>query len=230
MSVFLYILLLHLLPVRLSLVITIGLAQQVVRSVLGTPDGILWMAVGYSGLSSSNGVEFKTFSLPGDARVRLNVLDAAVDGSIWMGTDNGIRRHFQGQTQLFPFNETLPRKVVVAIQPDANGAVWFGTYSGLGKYDGQNFVTFTVKEGLPSNMIWSLMRARDGILWVGTDNGVARFDGQSFSCCNRSRILTGAVSKKFTRPRTVPSGWVLSRAPFDMTGRSSLGWGSRTGY
>jgi signal transduction histidine kinase/ligand-binding sensor domain-containing protein/DNA-binding response OmpR family regulator/HPt (histidine-containing phosphotransfer) domain-containing protein len=161
--------------------ITIGLAPQIVRSIHQTPEGILWMGVGYSGLWAYDGVEFKTLSAPGDPRARVNVIAGAADGSLWLGAENGISRHIGGRTQTISFTETLPRKIVMAIQTDPDGTAWFGTDSGLGKYDSQKFVTFTVKQGLPSNTIWSLLRARDGMVWMGTENGAVRFDGQSFT-------------------------------------------------
>ncbi|MBI4661736.1 MAG: response regulator [Verrucomicrobia bacterium] len=155
-----------------------GLIDLNPRSVHRTPDGMLWIGTDEATLHAHDGVEFETFSSPGN---HAYVIDHDAGGTLWIGSSAGISRKVGGRIQTLSFSDTLPRKNVTAIESDRDGTVWFGTDSGLCKYDGRNLVTFTVKDGLPSHQISSLLRTRDGTLWMGNLNGLARFDGRSFS-------------------------------------------------
>jgi signal transduction histidine kinase len=62
---------------------------------------------------------------------RVNALIAARDGSLWVGTDSGLYRFFQGAWVENGTDEGLPAGGVRQLYEDARGRVWAGTAHGL---------------------------------------------------------------------------------------------------
>jgi signal transduction histidine kinase len=65
---------------------------------------------------------------------RINALIAARDGSLWVGTDSGLHRFFQGAWVENGTDEGLPPGGIRELYEDARGRVWAGTARGLSLY------------------------------------------------------------------------------------------------
>ena len=65
---------------------------------------------------------------------RINALMAARDGSLWVGTDSGLHRFFQGAWVENGSDEGLPVGGVRELYEDVRGRVWAGTAHGLSVY------------------------------------------------------------------------------------------------
>ena len=65
---------------------------------------------------------------------RINALIAARDGSLWVGTDSGLHRFFQGAWVENGTEEGLPAGGVRELCEDARGRIWAGTAHGLSLY------------------------------------------------------------------------------------------------
>ena len=65
---------------------------------------------------------------------RINTLMAARDGGLWVGTDSGLHRFFQGAWVENGTDEGLPGGGVRELYEDARGRVWAGTAHGLSLY------------------------------------------------------------------------------------------------
>ncbi|HEY6463439.1 MAG TPA: two-component regulator propeller domain-containing protein, partial [Polyangiaceae bacterium] len=106
----------------------------------------------------------------------------AKDGSLWVGTQDGIAS-FDGTTWT---QATLPRAEVSGfvrtLVVDHEGALWVGRQDGgLARLREGAWSTFDAAEGLPSPRVDSLAEADEPggghTLWAGTHEGLARFEG-----------------------------------------------------
>jgi len=89
----------------------------------------------------------------------------APDGTVWIGTNQGISR-FTG---------------LAATAPMGDGKAW-STY---GVVDGETWTTYTTADGLVDNRVCAVAAAPDGALWFGTRQGVSRFTGPVGSAGDR---------------------------------------------
>lgn len=121
-----------------------------------------------------------------DDSVRATV--TARDGTIWIGTANGLNRldPRSGEVARFAADPGKPGSLsdgyVLALLEDSKGRLWIGTDSGgLNLYDPasggfRSWQRSRAADSLPSDRVRAIFEARDGTLWVGTSNGLAAFD------------------------------------------------------
>lgn len=130
-------------------------------------------------------------NLRGTARVeKISALSSAAvtallldrHGVLWVGTDRGIVRFYQGRADSFPPGTDMPVSTISALLEDREGNLWVGGESeGLAVLRDQKFTTFTKREGLTGNKLTSIYGDRDGTLWIGTDgSGLNRMTPKGF--------------------------------------------------
>lgn len=96
------------------------------------------------------------------------------DGSLWVGTEEGLSRFSDGAATTYTTVDGLSSNLVYALLEDGDGALWIGTRGGgLNRFADGRFAAFTTKEGLPSDLIGALALDRDGSIWVGTAGGLS---------------------------------------------------------
>lgn len=118
---------------------------------------------------------------------KVNCLAIDLDGSIWIGTDEGVSKYdpslskipILGYRFLADYYDMIGFREVSSIEVDTKGNKWFGTSSGLLRYEEENFnwQEFTPKNcGLLDEKINCLLldKAR-GHLWIGTDKGLSMY-------------------------------------------------------
>ncbi len=116
----------------------------------------------------------------GDDRLAERELYAALvdrEGSLWIGTNEGVVQFVPGPFTTFRVPDGLPNPVVRAITEDDRGRLWLGTKAGVAVYDGQGFRTAIPAAALRDPRVWALAFAPDGGLFVGTDEGLVLWDG-----------------------------------------------------
>ncbi len=101
------------------------------------------------------------------------------DGTLWIGTTNGLNRMRNGILQHV---SAIPVGEVTSILRDSDGSLWIGTYtSGLFRStDGEQFTSYTIREGLSNNSVRTIFEDAEKSLWVGTNGGVDRFTQSRF--------------------------------------------------
>jgi ligand-binding sensor domain-containing protein len=83
--------------------------------------------------------------LPGS---RIQAIFADRQGSLWIGTNNGLARWADDKVQQLPVNDPLASASVEAFMEDREGSVWVGTESdGLHILRDQRFRTLTTRDG-----------------------------------------------------------------------------------
>lgn len=111
----------------------------------------------------------------------VNHLLQAADGSIWVATRNGLRRHDGRWTHLAPGQGGPPHAVANRLAQDRQGRVWVAASGGVSAFDGKQWTTYSTKEGLPASRVYDVAADRHGRIWVATENGVARWDGKAWT-------------------------------------------------
>lgn len=159
-----------------------GFPPRITLVLLQTQDGMLWVG-GNGGLSRFDG---QTWHTP---RLRVGFVQSlveAADGTLLIGTRNGLYHYYREQWQNITTDDGLASNKVKSLLQDENGVIWVGTDDGLCRYDGQTWHTFTTDDGLVSNKIRSLAQTSDGALWAGTDytgrplSGLSRYNGREW--------------------------------------------------
>lgn len=106
------------------------------------------------------------------------------DGTLWIGTDNGLDRLRKGETSFKHYwnheatSGGLHSGVIQSLLRDHRGDLWVATSDGLHRlYDEEKglFECFTVDDGLSDNMILGILEDT-GRLWLSTSNGLTAFD------------------------------------------------------
>lgn len=119
-----------------------GLPQNSVYSILQTRDGYLWFTT-LDGLVRYNGAQFTVFNkanAPGIKSNRFRCLHEDVDGTLWIGTeDGGVTRYRGGQFKTYRTEDGLPSNLVDLIRRTPDGALIVLTATGLARLRGEKF-------------------------------------------------------------------------------------------
>jgi DNA-binding NtrC family response regulator/ligand-binding sensor domain-containing protein len=161
-----------------------GLAFDVIHSIDGTPDGIIWFATEGGGASRYDGKEFVNFTTK-DGLPHNHVHDVCCgpDGVVWFATGGGVSRYDGKEFFNLTTEDGLVHNNVYVMCRDPDGLMWFGTDGGgISCYDGEDFVNFTTQNsGLAHDCIKSICCSPGGVIWFGTySGGVSRYDGRKF--------------------------------------------------
>jgi signal transduction histidine kinase/ligand-binding sensor domain-containing protein len=149
--------------------------------------------------------------LPGN---RIEAILADREGSLWIGTDEGLARWAEGKLERLPVTDALATASVLALMEDREGNVWVGTESdGLHILRDERFRIFDAREGLSSDATTAVMEDGAGTLWVGTqDNGLnaLRRDGNGISLARKWTVRDGLASDVILSLAAGPQGdvWV----------------------
>ena len=109
-------------------------------------------------------------------------LAAASDGTLWLGTQNGLRKFQSGRFS--DASNGLPSASVDSLLLDRSSRLWIGTGAGLFQYDARGALRFN------SEHVSVLFEDWEGTIWLGNENGLARLDLGS-GAPRLSRMLAG---------------------------------------
>ncbi|MDE2998110.1 MAG: SpoIIE family protein phosphatase [Gemmatimonadota bacterium] len=183
-----------------------GLASNYVQCLLRSKDGAVWAAYAgrrpgvpfslRSGRRRAGGMSrfdpakkaWAEVAPPGEfARGAVTAMAQAVDGAVWLGTENhGILRYDGAGWQVYDAGDGMPADRVLSVASAPDGSIWVGTVGGAVRFtasegasaaDGRWRVrqVFTEDNGLPNNLVTSVCVSNDGAVWLGTAWGVARY-------------------------------------------------------
>ena len=152
-------------------------------SVYQSKEGKYWIGTIF-GLASGNKSLFPKFdSLKGQLSSNsVNAFGETSDGSLWIGTDNGLNRLVPGSTRFTWINEYTEPSISSAIVMSLYGEgrfLWVGTYdSGLNKLDVLKNTSVSIFRHSPldsnsigANGITSILRLSNQQLLIGTYGG-----------------------------------------------------------
>jgi signal transduction histidine kinase/ligand-binding sensor domain-containing protein len=154
-----------------------GFLQGSVFAITQTPDGYLWLAT-RSGVFRFDGVRLVPLPLPPGQQLPSNVISAlltARDGTLWIGTLNGLVSWKNGQMTEHP---AFARRTIRALLQDRDGTLWAGGFVGstgmLCAIRGGS-TTCDGDAGSFGSAVTSLYEDPNGTLWVGASTGVWRW-------------------------------------------------------
>jgi ligand-binding sensor domain-containing protein len=104
-----------------------GLPQNIIRGIVQTPDGYLWVAT-LNGIARFDGVRFTVFdksNTPGITANRFAGMVPGIDGDLWLYTENGgITRYHRNLFHVLGESEGVPSGSVHGLTDDRHGNIW----------------------------------------------------------------------------------------------------------
>lgn len=200
-----------------------GLPHRMVYDILITSKGDYWVATSagiarFNPFAASEDPKFKTYvpSLRPGSEV-VPVLREGHDGTIWVGTSNGLYRlrEVAGDWQFEYVNlgeQADERVEVTSLVEDSPGVLWTGTYTGLyRRFQDGTTERFTTKNGLPHDHVRDILKDPDGTVWVATGLGLCRL-------VSEVRLGKSIVSRLYTTKDGMLSDGIYALL------RTSTGW------
>ncbi len=149
---------------------TPALLSNGIQALVEDKAGALWIGTNGGGLTRYQGGTFTSVTAAdGLASDIVRCLRAGRDGSVWVGTNDGLTRMQDGRFTTWNTKDGLSNGVVRALEEDDEG-LWIGTNGGGLDLLKDGRITH-VSEGLPNKFVFALLHGRDGSLWIGTNGG-----------------------------------------------------------
>ena len=156
-----------------------------ISGMLRDSRGFLWFGTS-NGLCRYDGYDVRVYdniaSLDtlGSLQNRITVILNNPDGSLLLGTWNGIWNFDPLAAHFEPILKEVPLGRIEALARDSSGTLWIGTRDdGVFGYSRANadLRHISVRDGLSTSNVQALAPGGGGIIWVGTrDGGLNRFD------------------------------------------------------
>jgi signal transduction histidine kinase/CheY-like chemotaxis protein/ligand-binding sensor domain-containing protein len=169
-------------------------------------NGDLWVCTDHGLFLCRNSLNrwiVRKYSKP-DLRNNIQEIMKGSDGTVWLGTLNGIERYRpDGSLESIASINGQPLGEVTAIQEDRRGNVWVasggGLFDGAYRWDGDSWKHYGAADGLAARRIHKIRKDREGRLWfLGLGLNIAdsldqpgafRYDGKTFERWDVSRGL-----------------------------------------
>jgi signal transduction histidine kinase/CheY-like chemotaxis protein/ligand-binding sensor domain-containing protein len=163
-----------------------GLPQYLVRTIVQTRDGYLWLGT-MEGLVRFNGIDFEVFdtrNTPAMTDQRIHTLFEDNAGTLWIGTfSGGVVRERNGT-----FERIGPPKAIadaISIQQAHDGSVWVGSTGAITRYRGTRATRYAIPGDVNAIV--------DG--WAGSSKGLFKFDGTRFNAINAENIVSLTIAR-----------------------------------
>lgn len=152
------------------------LKENSVFVLLASRKGALWIGTEGGGLVRYQGGHFRAYGAAeglSDGFVRALYEDR--NGTIWVGTDNGLLRSAGERFERVDNARGVPPIAVHAIAEDHDGALWVGG-SKLLRLNGSSVREYLLDGDSSQNRVKSILETHDRTIWVGTVSGLNRLD------------------------------------------------------
>jgi len=140
-----------------------------VRSVMRDSAGALWIGTEGDGVFRSwKGRQVQFTKRTGLVNDFVRALLESHDGSVWIGTDEGISRWHDGTLTNYLEPQGLAYFSIRTLAETRAGDIWIGTERGVSHWREGRFVQDEVTARLRTEKIWAIHEDGDGGLWFGT--------------------------------------------------------------
>ncbi len=147
-----------------------------IRAIYEDHDGNLWLGSQTEGVARAwNGYTRRVDQSHGLANPLLWAISGAPDGSVWLGTVNGVEVWRDGRVQQAVAGARLPHPEAYSLLAEA-GQVWIGTRAGVAVLRGGRLEQPAVLAPLRNLQINGIVRDRSGRLWFASGDGLFLLD------------------------------------------------------
>jgi hypothetical protein len=155
-------------------------------------DTTLWIGTRGGGVSALKNGKFKnTTANDGLANDIVRMILQTNDGSVWMGTDNGLNRFRDGKLTNYTTKDGLSYNIIYSLFEDEDKTLWIGTYGGgLNRYKDDRFTAITTKEGMYDNAVFGILEDKQKDLWLTCNRGIYRVSEKELNDCADGKIKT----------------------------------------
>ncbi len=157
---------------------SIGFPGQA-QALLFDSHGVLWAGTIANGLFRIHEGKFRSIGrAEGLASDRVLSLAESADGSLWVGTEDGLTQLVDVKFPVLSTAEGLAAEACLAVAAGADGALWAGTANGLTRIAAGDFRSYGVnrRDGFFSEWIKRLFVARNGdVYFLGGRQDFSRF-------------------------------------------------------
>ncbi len=164
-----------------------------VRTVMRDSQGALWIGTeGDGAFRSYQGRQVQFTRHSGLVNDFVRAFLESRDGSIWIGTDEGISRWHGGTLTSYREPQGLAYFSIRTLAETRDGDIWIGTERGVSHWRNGGFVQDEVTTRLREEKIWAIHEDRDGGLWFGTRGaGLVRWRGGKWTAFSAEAGLAG---------------------------------------
>jgi signal transduction histidine kinase/ligand-binding sensor domain-containing protein/DNA-binding response OmpR family regulator len=166
--------------------------KRVIDAVLESRDGSLWIGTQGGGLGRLKNGRFTVYTKQeGLANNGVWCLAEDKEGSVWIGTYDGLSRFQNEKFTTYTIKDGLPGQAIRMLHVGRDGVLWIGTNSGLTRFQDGMLKTYTRKDGLSSDSPRAIYADQQGVLWIGTmGGGLNRFkDGRFTSITSQQGLV-----------------------------------------
>ncbi len=156
--------------------------KHIVLSILMEKKDKIWFGTRDNGLYVLEKGSLKHFPILDNIRVKtINNIKLGKLGSIWICSDSGLFRFYEGKYTSYTEKNGLSNNQTVGLYEDKEGNAWIATSrGGLIKLSESKFYTISTRHGLAHDTVNAIMRAKNGDYWIGTDRGISIYNDGNF--------------------------------------------------
>jgi signal transduction histidine kinase/ligand-binding sensor domain-containing protein len=171
-----------------------SLSGYAITAITQTTDGAIWSGSKGEGLFRYEDGQTRHLSIKdGLLSDVIFTLAADRDGSLWIGTPDGLNHMQEGRIRSYTSSDGLPDDFIRSLFVDTDGSLWVGTRRGLAHWKDGRFTILTRADGLNSDLIGAVLRSNSNDLWVGTLDGLLRIRDGKITTFTRTQGLSGDV-------------------------------------
>lgn len=163
--------------------------------ILEDRAGNMWLGTRHGLVQIRDRQVVRTYTIEdGLADSAVLVGDEASDGSLWLGTGNGLSHFANGKFTNYsasPSGGTF----VTSIHVDPDGVVWFTTLGdGLGRWQNGKLSMATTRSGLPGDALYTTVEDGANNMWLSSNRGIFRIAKRELDDLATGR--TGSVTAR----------------------------------
>jgi ligand-binding sensor domain-containing protein/two-component sensor histidine kinase len=155
---------------------------------IGTDGNGIWKAKPDGSVESID----EKYGLPLE---RVRAIDQSADGSIWLGSREGLAKigWEEGDVEFFASLFGTPELRIRDIDAETPERIWIATRKGLVLFNDGEFTVYGEDSGLIDERIHTVTVESENRIWLGTENGVSLFNGETFENFTREDGLPASI-------------------------------------
>lgn len=149
-----------------------GFPTGKIMDIAADGDGRPWFAVpkGVGRLENNRLIMLENNLIKGP----VTVLKPARDGSLWVGSQDGLYRYRRGVVTGYSTADGLTHPQVRTICETGGGDLWIGTNNGVNHFTNGTLTGYHSRHGFLGDWFNAILKDREGNIWFGADSGLSK--------------------------------------------------------